>query len=313
MIKKYSELIIEENSIGSWIESVSKDDEYLLSIISHYTKDIDPKIRIANAINTLNEDQKKELLNKVKSHLSNEIESQDIDITTHVDINVNESLDMGGKNIFKSFLKIISALGIRKTAVEWDIVPEEYLIYYKWDNINCEKLRSIIQRFRSVTNFMYNIEEDASECSVYYGIKTDLTFDYGFITSKKIVIGQFRLTSGNFKWMLLLDSPSISSLKKEVVDMDIKNISLYCKIKNDMLKFIPGESEKKSVPKVENDIMIFGYYGIGNWVNGQLDDNSYNDIKTKVKQWIMKFKWRDSVMVSVSSKSFWTKIALKIK
>ena len=70
MISKYSNFILESkyqdlekeyHSIGEYIEKVTKENDYLLSIVSNYIKESDTDIRISNAVNLLPDFDKKQL------------------------------------------------------------------------------------------------------------------------------------------------------------------------------------------------------------------------------------------------------------
>lgn len=308
MIKKYFEFINE--NIGEYIESVSKDDDYLLNIISEYTKNIDPTIRIAKAIDTLNSNEQNSLLKQVKDYINGVEQPQDIDVLTSVEIDMLEE-NVGGKHIFKSFLKIITALGLKESNPDWINTTDDFLLYYQYNKIEPEKLKTLLLRFKSLSMFS-NLINDI--CCLYYGIKCDMTFEYGFLTDKKNPIGSFKLNNTTLKHLILLDSPSSNSLKKEIVGLDIRKISLFCKIKNAVTDFKPGYHELKMRPIIKDSIITFGYNGIsGNYIKTSLDNIGITYYKKIFKDFLSKFKWADQIQIGVNSINNILYLNIKIK
>ena len=81
-----------------------------------------------------------------------------------------------------------------------------------------------------------------------------------------------------------------------------------------MDKFQPGHYEQKMSPIVyENRIITFGYYGVGKWDNGILDEGELMNIKQNIKTFLSKFRWSDKIQVSVFPKTFWVYINIKLK
>jgi hypothetical protein len=305
MIKKYIDFIKE--NVGEYIESVSKDDEYLLNIIANYTKDIDPTIRLSNAVNLLSNYDQKSLSKQVEDYLNNDNTIRDDEVSTSVDL-TNESV--GGKNIFKSFLKVITALGIKESTPDWENINSEFLIYYQY-NIDSSKLKFFLDRFKSLSSFSNLI--DGNTCSLYYGVKCDQTFEYGFLTKEYKPIGMFKVNKSILNYLMTLESPSSNSLKKELIGLDIKKLTLLCNIKKTMKYFNPGYHEKASNPIIKDGIITFGYHGVGKWDNGKLDITDYDNLKINLKTFLSKFRWCDKVMVSISYNSFWVYLNIKIK
>lgn len=313
-IKKYNQFIKESHSFGEWVESVSEDNDDLLNIISQYTQDVDPTVRLANAINILSESQQKELRKRIQDHLSGVEQPQDVDVSVNVDATqIVESVQLSGKNIFKSFLKAITAMGLKEHAIDWSKVPDNFLIYFSFENVDVSKLKLILGRFKSLSMYINSIDYTFNLCSIYFGIKTDMTFEYGFKTGEMTPIGKFSMNKSNLNWLLLLDSPSAAPLKRQLIDLDINKILLFSKIKTEMSKWNPGYAEKKSAPQISNDVITFGYYGVGKWSNGKLDESDFETIKNNFKTWLSKFKWSERILVSVTSSSFWVYFNFKLK
>ena len=318
MLKKYSQFILEKNfegsnSIGEYIESLAKDDEYALNIISQYTQDIDPTIRLANAINLLDKSTQNFILKMIKDHKSGNEEQKEPKVSAYIDAGVLESQQvLGGKNLFKCFLKIITALGQKNLEVNWN--NDNFLLLFKTISLNVAGVKSVMSRYQYFGQFINQIDYTQNECHLYYGITGDLNFQYGILNEEQILpFGQFKITKSILNFLLTLSSPSSINLKKYLINFDLTKLSLFSKIKSEMKNFIPGSSEKKSNPIINGDIITFGYYGIGKWDNGQMDAGELENVKTNFKTFLSKYKWAEKVQVSVTSNQFWLYLNIKLK
>jgi hypothetical protein len=80
-----------------------------------------------------------------------------------------------------------------------------------------------------------------------------------------------------------------------------------------MVDFNPGYHEKRSYPTINDRVISFGYYGVGKWDNGKLDEGEYMNIKNNFTTWVISKKWGGKVLVSVKPQSFWLYIHIKLK
>jgi hypothetical protein len=313
-IKKYIEFIFEgqsQDSVGKWIESIS--DDYILNLVSQYTQDVDPSVRLSNAIDILDEFQKEELYQKVKEYIDGTEEPKEIEVIASVNSNeIFENLQ-AGKNVFKSFLKLLTAMGLKEHQPDWNKTPQDFLIYFLFENVDMSKLKAISSRFKSLDMLINSIDYTVNVCDLYFGIKTDLTFEYGVKTDTISPIGIFKVNKSTHNWLMLLDSVSAAPLKRQLSDLTLSKLQIFSKIKQEMSNWNPGYSEKKSIPQISNDVITFGYYGIGKWDNGKLDSGEFENIKTNFKTWLSKFKWSEKILVSVTNNSFWVYFNFKIK
>ena len=221
-----------------------------------------------------------------------------------------ESIDnlIYGKNIFKSFLKINTSLGFKDIKPNWKEIPEDFLIFYK--SPKSSDIVNIISRFKSLNVYSNKLDRDFS---IFYGIKLNMMFEYGFIDdNSKIIVGQFKITSSNLKWILFLNSPSISSFKRELINLDVNKILLLCKIKLEMKKFNPGVTEERSF-FIKDDIITFSYNGLGRWDHGKLDKESLDIIRDSFRNFLSKYKWHDKIKINISFGKFWIYLNIKIK
>lgn len=339
MIKKFIEFIKENsenetennfNSLGEWVEYLfdlyKNDDEKLSNLKSILNReynikyqddlnDIKSDIRLANAINILDDKTKSEMSSLISNFVKNGVEEKDpiVDFSTDIE-DLNESdITMSGKNIFKSFLKCITALGKKDSKPNREICPDDFLLYYNYDDISSNDLKIIFKRFKSLHIYTDLIPYDLNLLSLYYGIKTDGQLEYGIKTDKIIPIGLFKIGANSIKWLLSLDSKSLFFLKKDLVNWNSKELSILSKIKSDLNTYNPGFFDKKSHFIITDKIITIGYYGIGKWDNGKIDLGEFQNLKQNFNNWIITKKWFDKVKYNISSNSFWVYFNIKIK
>lgn len=308
---KFNELKSKYNSIGEWVESVSKGNDYLLSIISNYINDVDVTIRVSNAVNLLSDFDQKQLFYRIYNYINNDEseKEKDSNVMTNVVIE-NEENVYGGKHIFQSFLKALTALGLSKTLNKSH--QEDYLFYYLSGDVEVNSIKNIFSRFKSLTLFGNRVDYTFNTCKLYYGINSNGNFDYGFYTNQIIPIGQFKMSKSNLSWLLLNSSPSSLILKKDLVSLDMNQLVLFSKICKEM-KTYQISAEQKSGPFINDGVISFGYYGIGKWNSSRLDDEEYQNLKNNFKNWLVKYKWSDKILISITHSSYWVYFNLKIK
>lgn len=333
MIKRYLEFIKEDfngfESFGKWIESLS-GDEYVLNIVNRYIdddnklysgEDIDPTIDLSNAVNLLDDRVKNEIKLQIEDYLQFGIQEREPLVLPSTDtsellgesIQAQAEVSVAGKGIFHSFLKSLTALGLKESNPEWSLCPEDFLLYYSFRNLNSDSVKQIFTRFRSLERYTYLIDYGKNELNLYFGLNCSGEFEYGIEYDTRFAIGKFKLSQSVIKWLLSLESKSASSLKKEIVNLNYLDMITLGQIKNDMKSFSPGYFEKKLNPMLRDRVITFGYYGVGRWDNGKLDEGEYQNIKINFTNWLMTKKWSSKVLISVKPESFWLYIHLKIK
>ena len=319
ILKKYSDFIFEKNiedyhSLGEWVESLI-DDIYIQNIVNRYTKEIHPSIRLSNAINILDDRSQNEIKSQIKHYLENGIEEKEPRFSASTDLEplTESEITVAGKGVFTSFLKVITALGQKECQPVWEKCPDNFLIFYLIPNQQSEIVKQIFNRFKSLTNYIDLIDYQKNEISLYFGIKCDGQFEYGFNYDMQLPIGQFKLSKSVVKWICQLESKSAFSLKKELVNLTYSDIITLGHIKLDMLSFQPGYHEKKLNPIIKDRVISFGYYGIGKWDNGKLDEGELQNIKSNFTTWLLSKKWGSKVLISVKPMSFWVYLNIKLK
>lgn len=322
MIKKYLQFINENqinefNSLGEWVESLIHD-EYIKNIISRYTNEIDPSIDLSNAINILDEKTKQEIKAQIDHYLEHGIEEKEPQFLISTDIESltesnAEEITIAGKGIFTSFLKSLTSLGQKEAIPSWEKCPEDFLLYYYYPNLQSEIVKQIFSRFKSLTRYLDLIDYQRNEVNLYFGIKCDGDFEYGFHYENNFAIGRFKLSQSAIRWICQLESKSAYSLKKELVNLTYADIITFGKIKLDMQSFQPGYFEKKLYPMIKDRVISFGYYGIGKWDNGKLDEGEFQNIKNNFTTWLLSKRWGSKVLISVKPMSFWVYLHIKLK
>lgn len=313
MIKKYIDFIQESfnqeehHSLGEYIEGLSKDDQYIQMLIGEYTKDIDASISVSNAINVLDDMDKVELLKRVENHL-NGVEGE-LSVGTSTPVNLLE--ESYGKNILTTFMKCLTALGFKDNTPESKEVPSEFLIFFKFIGVDSSKIESIFKRFKSLSSIQ--IDYSQPKMGLYFGIKNDGNFEYGYYYDELVPIGQFKLNKSTYNSLKLSDLKATSGLKKELVNLKLEDIILMGKIKLEMDKFNPGYFEQKMIPNINDRIMTFGYYGVGKWDNGQLSENDLMSVKDNLKLFLSKYKWSEKIQISLVPSKFWIYVNIKLK
>jgi hypothetical protein len=318
-LKSYIQFINENkiedfDSLGEWVESLI-DDEYVKNIVIRYTKDIDPTIRLANAINILEEDEKKEMKRLIQHYLQNGIEEKEPQFTISTDLEPLTESEVGvaGKGIFTSFLKCLTSLGQKEKEADFKNCPNNFLIFYFFPNLDSQVVKQIFTRFRSLTNYLDLINYQENQTNLYFGIKCDGQFEYGISYQTLTQIGQFKLSKSIMKWICQIESKSASSLKKQLVNLTYQDIINLGQIKSDLLNFNPGYHESKLPVTVSDRIISIGYFGVGKWDNGKLDEGELNNVKSNFSTFALSKRWGDKILISIKPESFWVKIHIKLK
>jgi len=310
MIKKFSNFILEnlkeesQSSIGEYIESLAEKDQNVKRIVSDFTQDSSPWIKISNAINILPELEKSNLLKKVQNYLNRE-ESKEVEVSTSVLL--EESY---GEGVLTTFFKCLTALGFKDNEQSLE-VPSEFLVFFKFVNLDVLKVIEVFNRFKSLSSL--ELDVTLPNISLYLGLKNDLTFEYGYYYDELVTIGSFKLTKKSLNKLKLSDLKSTSGLKRVLMNLNFEDLKLLSKIKEGLVKFNPGYYEQKSSPVIIDRTIQFGYYGVGKWDNGVLDEGELMNIKSNLKSFLINFNWSEKVQISASANKFWIFLKIRLK
>jgi hypothetical protein len=315
MIKNYLEFIKESDEInlGELVESLY-DDDYIKNIVNRFLGEIPSTIRLSNAINLLDDNTKKDIHSQIEQYQQNGIEEKDPQIIVSTETEeLLESENIAGKSIFTSFLKALTALGLKEKTTDNEKCPSHFLFFHYYPNLIAEDVKSIFSRFSSLSRYLEMIDYGKNETALYFGVRCDGTFEYGVAYDKLNTIGKFKLSASVVKWLINLESKSALTLKKQLVNLSFKDIELLNKIKTDMTEFNPGYHEKKEKPYITDRIITFSFYGVGKWDNGRLDEGELLNIKNNFTTWVLSKKWSQKVLISVKADSFTVRIHIKLK
>ncbi len=320
MIKKYLEFIKESredfNSIGEWVESLYDSDEYIRNIVNRFIGEITPDIKLSNAINILDTREQADIKKQIEHYQENGLsEHPEVKVSASTDVEdiLESEITLAGKGIFNSFLKSLTALGQKNGQPTQDNSPDDFLFFYHYPKLISEDVKLVFSRFKSLSKYLEMIDYAKNDVDLYFGIKCNGNFEYGISYEESLPIGQFKLSQSVIKWIIQLDLKSAASLKKELVNLSYQDIITLGRIKNDMRQFTPGYHEQRSKPTLVDKVLSFGYYGIGKWDNGKLDEVELFNIKSNFSNWILSKKWSDKVLISVKAQSFWLNIHIKLK
>ena len=316
MIKKYNQFISEsenENSLGEYIESLAQNDEYIQMIVGQMTGDINPSIRLSNAVNLLDDLQKVELLKRVENHL-NGVEGE-TNVSTIIDANeipnIETVKEAFGQNILTTFFKCLTALGFKDNNQETKEIPGEFIIFFKFIIQDTQKLKDVFGRFKSLKSI--GLDQTSQHTSLYFGIKLDGNFEYGYYHDELIPIGYFKLTKSIYNQLKLSELKSTSGFKKATATLSFDELRLLSQIKLEMSKFNPGYFQQTMTPQLVEKTLTFGYLGLGKWDNGQLDPGEIENVKQNLKNYLLKYKWSEKVLVAAKPQNLWVLIQIKLK
>jgi len=307
MIKKFIEYVNEDvdiDTLGKYVSDLAEKDDYIKTLIGEYTGDIDPSITMANAINILDDDDKLDILKRVEYHVNGE--EGEVDVDVHEVEEVIEENTSFGKGVFTTFLKCLTALGLKDNKPEVNNIPPEYLVIFKFEDVPYEKVKSVFNRFKSLSRVEI---EGSISVNLFFGLNVSNVISYGVGDT---VIGSFKLGKRELNTFEKTNISSLAGFRKVISGLDINEIRLLSTIKNSMSDFSLGNVEKMS-PQVNSRIISFGYYGYGNWNNGVMGEEDLSRLKGKVKTHLSNYKWSDKVQMSIVPSNFWVYIHIKLK
>ena len=316
MIKKWTQFISEKYSeaehgtLGEYIEGIALKDEQVRNIASQMTSAIDPQIRLSNSINLLDDFTKIELLKRVENHLENN--EGETKVSTIIDFNeVPTVKEAFGQNILTTFFKCLTALGFKDNNQETKEIPGEFIIFFKFIIQDTQKLKDVFARFKSLKSI--GLDQTSQHTSLYFGIKLDGNFEYGYYHDQLIPIGYFKLTKSIYNQLKLSELKSTSGFKKATATLSFDEMRLLSQIKLEMSKFNPGYFQQTMTPQLVEKTLTFGYLGLGKWDNGQLDPGEIENVKQNLKNYLLKYKWSEKVLVAAKPQNLWILIQIKLK
>lgn len=318
-IKRYLEFIKEDysefDSIGEWVESLYQD-EYVKNIVNRYIGEVTSDIRLANAINILDERDQKDIKQQIEKYQQEGIEEKEPIIAASTDLETltESEITKAGRGIFHSFLKTLTALGQKEKTSEIERCPDNFLLFYLYDNLDANLVKQVFSRFQSLVPYLEYIDYGKNETGLYFGVKCDGELEYGVSYDGNFTpFGSFKLNQTVIKWLNNIEAKSAFALKKELVNLSYSDIITLGKAKSDMTQYNPGYHEKRLKPELKDRVMSFGYQGIGKWDNGKLDESELANLKSNFVTWLLSKNWGSKVLISVKANSYWLYIHIKLK
>lgn len=318
MLKKYLQFIKEtisdietkHHTLGEWVENLCLENKEILELLRPYLDDSSPSVRIANTINVLENIDKESVYKIVTDYLNDT--GREGDIRTFVDY-TNETLTeslQAGKNVFLTFLRLITSLGHKDTKPSWDKIPDDFLLYFEFQT-DYQSAYDKVSRFPSLSMFMDKLPEN--EPLLYFGVKNNLTFEFGFKEEsiEPIPIGSFKLNKSTFNFLQTLNSLSAVHLKRELAYLNIDNLPFIVRIVKHVKEYHPGNTQKRTF-KIEDNMLWFGYQGLGNWNNNVLEN--IDEIKQNFQQHLQTLKGHENLLMAIrTDNNFMTYLVIKIK
>ena len=327
---KYIELAQKHGSFGQYVKKLEQmfinDDEKIerfRQIVGKYLDDssVDAHVNILNSINTLEEIDQRLLVKELKREfkLTEDLQSQEIDTQQEVESDISEIKDMrlSGKFGFNSFLKVITALNLPNIEADYENCPPDFSIIYSLLNLDKSRLINIMKRFKSL-EFATNLIENTNSgrIGLYFGIKFNKQFslEYGLIIDdKRTVCGDFKLGRNQLRNILNIQSKALGNFKELMANCDLNRMKILMRVKYDLDTFSPGYFHRKSNPSIVGDILTVGYYGVGKWDKGRIDNDDYQRMKSEFNDWILNQKWKKNVTYNVKPGKFWVYFKIKVK
>lgn len=309
MIKSWNQFIIENKSeletIGEYVERLSHEHDWVIQLVTPLIKNVNPFVKLSLSVDSLDDMKKLEVLKQVENHLNSNSE-----VSVSSNINLGKIDESYGKGVMTTFFKCLTALGLKDNTQEDVDIPEEFIIFFKFKNLDNNLVKNVFKRFKSLSQIEI---DDYKNLGLYFGITTLGFFEYGYYHDNLQTIGSFKLNKSSINSIKTSELKSISGLKKSILNLNLNDLLLLGKIKSEMIKFNPGFFKSKSAPVVSDRIISFGYMGLGRWDNGIFNQEDHNNFKSKVKEYLSNFKWSDRILVSITSNNFWVYINLKLK
>jgi hypothetical protein len=313
MIKNFDNFLKENKSIAIEIVTLADNDSYAQSLLSKYCRNFDTSIDLISIVSLLDSELQKEILDKIKKYKTKK--EEDPLIMANTDLNLLESNGkLAGKNLFECFLKILTALNYKNIAVNSELTPKDFLIYLSTNDINYIDIRSVTSRFKYLDIMFEDLKTSTQIAKLYYGLRNDMVMEYGLTyqdTTHKI--GEFKFKFETYESLLNSSFLALYNFKVHLKNFNYEKLKHFGKIKKAMNNFSPGYCENQSKPTIKDDIMTFGYFGIGRWDDGFMDHNEIQSVKNNLKNYLIQFSWSEDIQLSIVAKEYWLYINIKLK
>lgn len=323
MLKKYfqfikekiSDIEAEHHSLGEWVEDLALGNKEILELIKPFVDGTNASVRIANTINVLDKPKKASIYKIINDYLNNT--GRTTDIRTFVDL-TNESLSedlVVGKNVFATFLKVITSLDLKDIKPKWDNMPDDFLLFFEYECDSQKLTQKLTDRFSIFPSLSYFTAKIPENPKLYYGIKNNMKFSFGFIGEKLIEIGSFIINKSSLNYLQLIDSKSAAHLKRELAYINADKLKFIANISKHMKLYHPGNTNNRTF-KINDGFLEFGYQGLGSWKDGKIEDIA--TIKQGFREHLQKLRGHENLRMRVDvsndpTKPYFIWVVLEIK
>ena len=210
---------------------------------------------------------------------------------------LNESFELSGKHSFFTFLQIISNHDYHF------VLNEQYTKLYNYHFFFSSETISGIEDYVEIFKYKHSLASTYeillkikdSKLAFFFGIKENSLLRYGFLdldTQRSYVVGEFNVTGDYFR--NIAKYKALQSVNKILQNVNVKNLSILSKIKQDFGKFYPSKKNLK-IRIVDNKVI--NYFSKDQFTD---EDLRLNRPYRVLDQWIAKKSWKDSVEFSVN-------------
>jgi hypothetical protein len=291
-----------ENNLGEYVDDTlskvnGEQKDFILMIIGDYIKDISHRVDLHNALNVLDDVNKREIRKRIELYLSDNEGNVDVLASVHNNEIIEESY---GKNILNTFFKCITALGLKNNTASSEY-KGDFLILYWFPDLEVSKVRDVFNRFKSLS--LIEIDWSNPTISLFFGLNVNGIFQYGYAYDELVNIGEFKLTTSTLNLLKTSDAKSSMDLRNILSTLTMKDIELALKC-HQALKDFQLTYQQKTGILLKDRILTQAFLGVG---------DELENIKNNFKNHLQKFKWSNNVLVSVKSQDLWLYLQIKIK
>jgi hypothetical protein len=209
---------------------------------------------------------------------------------------LNENAELAGKHSFFTFLQIISNHDYHFILNDHYTKLYKYHMFFSTETIkDLDEIIDVFKYKQSLSSaYKILLEIKGNKIAYFFGVKDDSTLRYGFLdvdTQRSYVIGEFEIYGDYFKSVSKYNA--LSYINKIVQNLDVKNLPLLAKIKQDFKDFYT--SKKSSKVKID-DNRVISYFSKEQFTEEDLRLNRPYRI---LDQWIAKKSWKNKVECSV--------------
>lgn len=273
-------------------ESSDEKRNEIRQIVGRFTHESPIDNSMYNAINSLKKYDQRLMASKIMDVIES----------------VNESNMTGGKWIFNSFIKILTALNVFDPQV---INKEGYLVIFKSQDFDRERVKNVVARMKSM-NWVLN-KLTNSVVNTYVAITENTELEYGYFNGEEFIkVGKFKLSNKDIETIANGTSKAILPIGKRIGEFDLKTLRLFKKVIKDLDTYNPSENATEILPATisfEDRILVKKIKGMGEWEGTTLKNKE--DIKSDFKKWVNTKSWKNEVLVSVSTDDYY--ILFKVK